>query len=380
MAQNRNLFRLTRFVIFKVSQLFRFLGKFRKPAKRILIIKTDAIGDYILFRNFIEVVSRSEKFKDHEVDLFGNTLWQDLALKFDGPFVNRFFFTNPEALYYAPLKTFKLGWQLYTRNYEAVLQPTYSRTLINDGIAGLAAAKQVLGFESDTERIYPKYKIKTDKFYTEKLPLPQSVFFEFDRSRFFFETVLKQVVDLYGPYLPVNEKKNSGVVIFPGAGVVKRSWEREKFVELIRLIKANSSEQIILAGGPAEAAIGDYLMESFPAANLSNQINQTSLTELVELIANAKIIVSNETSAIHIAAATQTKAICILGGGHFGRFAPYPAYIENAPVCVYHPMECFNCNWICIFETPATAPYPCIGNVSLAAVWTEVQKHLQSIE
>ena len=54
--QNRNLFRFTRFVLLKLPAFFRFLAKFRKTKKRLLLIKTDAIGDYILFRESLNDV------------------------------------------------------------------------------------------------------------------------------------------------------------------------------------------------------------------------------------------------------------------------------------------------------------------------------------
>jgi ADP-heptose:LPS heptosyltransferase len=373
MAQNRNLFRLTRFILLRLPLLFKFFVKGRKPKKRLLIIKSDAIGDYILFRNFIELISRSEQYKDYEFDLVCNALCKDIALTYDADFVDEFFFIKPDDLYHAPLQTFRLGWKLFRKNYLVVLQPTYARTFITDGLAGLAAAKQTIGFEGDTERIAAKYKAKTDKYYTERLLLPQSVYFEFDRTRFFFESFLKQVAELYGPFIPINTTDKNGVVIFPGAGMVKRSWEPGKFLELIKLVSAQTPQTIYLAGGPTEIGIGKYLEENLPDGSVVNLINKTSLPELIELIGSASFIVSNETSAIHIAAATQTTAVCILGGGHFGRFAPYPEYMLSKPICVYYKMDCYYCNWNCKFITAEDEPYPCVSNVSLDAVWQLVQ-------
>jgi len=372
MAQNRNLFRLTRFILLRLPLLFKLFAKWRKPTKRLLIIKTDAIGDYILFRNFIEVLNQSEQYKDYEIDLLGNVLCKDIALNYDAAFVNEFFFIRPDDLYYSPLQTLKLGWKLFRKNYQTVLQPTYARTFIIDGLAGLAVAKQVIGFEGDTERIAAKYKAKTDKFYTEKIVMPKSVYFEFDRSRFYFETLLRQVVELYGPSVKYNETNKTGIVIFPGAGVSKRSWEAGKFLALIKLIITESSQTIYLAGGPAEISIGKYLEENLSRETIVNLINKTTLPQLVDLVGNATLIVSNETSAIHIAAATQTPAVCILGGGHFGRFAPYPEYMLSKPICVFEKMECYYCNWHCKFITREDEPYPCISNVGLA-VWQAVK-------
>jgi len=374
--KNRNLFRLTRFILLRMPALFKFLAKFRTAKKRLLIIKTDAIGDYILFRNFIEVVKTSERFKNHRVDLVGNTLWQEIALKYDSGFIGDFYFISADKLYEAPWQTLKLGWRLFRNNYQMVLQPAYARTFISDGIAGLTAAKEIVGFKSDTERISSKYKIKTDRFYTCLLELPPAKLFEFDRAKFFFEELLGQKLAIEKPKLGAGKTTKNGVLIFPGAGVLKRSWEPVKFLELIKLIIENTPKEIILAGGPDEIGIGELLMKDLPAGRVRNSIDRTSLVKLIDLVAGAELLISNETSAMHIASAVNTKAVCILGGGHFGRFAPYPNNIPNAPVCLFEKMDCFNCNWQCIYKTAQNEPFPCIAAISLDKVWAEVQAAL----
>jgi ADP-heptose:LPS heptosyltransferase len=376
MAQNRNLFRLTRLILLKLPLLFKLFAKFRTPAKRILIIKTDAIGDYILFRNFLEIVRQSPLYEGSEIDLVANTLCQDIAMNYDDAFVNQFFFIRPDDLYYSPLKTLGLGWKLFKKNYQTVLQPTYARTLINDGLAGLSASGNTIGFEGDTERIAEKYKLKTDKFYTQRLTLPADIYFEFNRSKYFFENVLGYAVNISGPSIAYINNNTNGIVIFPGAGVVKRSWPAAYFLELIKLIRAQTAQPIYLAGGPAEIPVGNYLEQNLPPECVINLINKTSLPQLIDVIGNADLVISNETSAIHIAAATQTKTVCILGGGHFGRFAPYPDHMAFKPTCVYYKMDCYYCNWNCKFITAPHEPYPCIGNISIQNVWDTVQNLL----
>src|SRR4051812_40638909 len=180
--KNRNLFRLTRIILLKLPYLLRFINKLYTPKKRLLIIKIDAIGDYVLFRNFLEVIKTSEKYKDYEKDLLGNVLWKDIALWYDKPFISRFRFVKPNDLYESPGKVFGLMLSLFNSHYDLVLQPTYTRTFIGDGLAAITGAKNIIGFESDHEGITPKYKRKTDKFYSEKLVLPQLYKFEFDRT------------------------------------------------------------------------------------------------------------------------------------------------------------------------------------------------------
>jgi len=367
--QNRHLFRLTRFVLLKLPAFFRFLAKFRKPAKRLLLIKTDAIGDYILFRNFIEILKRSEKYKDHQIDLLGNTIWRELTLAYDKQFLNEVYFINPKSFYEAPLKTLKQGWQLFTNNYEVVLQPTFTRLFITDGFAALTAARQIIGYESDNEGIVPRYKNKTDKFYSQLLPLPADKYFEFNRNVYFFETVLGEAISITSPEIKTGGGAKNGIAILPGAGAFKRGWENEKFLQLIQRLLQQTKQPICLIGGPAEVKAGDYLMQNLPAGSIDNRINKTSLPQLIELIGSSTLLIANETSAIHMAVATQTPSVCVLGGGHFGRFAPYPVGAKNAPVCVYEKMPCYYCNWLCIYKTESHEPFPCISNVSLENVW-----------
>jgi ADP-heptose:LPS heptosyltransferase len=378
--KNRHLFRLTRLVLFKVSALFRFMAKFRSPQKRLLIIKTDAIGDYILFRNFLEVIKNSKTYSDYEIDLLGNQVYKDIALTYDAAFIKRFTFIKPYDLYESPLQTLKLGWQLFKRNYQLVLQPAYTRLLINDGLAALAAGKQIIGFAGDNEGIKGKYKSRTDKFYTQLLPLPFDIYFEFDRTKFFFETVLRQIIDLNAPHIPNNQTTKQGIVIFTGAGISKRGWKKEKFLELIKLIQTHTQQPIYLAGAASETETAQYLCTNLRPGSVNDLIGKTTLPQLVQLIASVNLVISNETSAVHIAAATQTPSVCILGGGHFGRFAPYPQQMDYKPTCVYNKMECFNCNWNCIFETLPNEPYPCIGILSVENVWAMVQQAIPQIQ
>jgi ADP-heptose:LPS heptosyltransferase len=371
--KNRKLFRLTRFVLLKLPAVFRFFALFRKPAKRLLLIKTDAIGDYVIFRNFIEILKKSEKYRDYQIDLLGNKIWRDLNETYDKQYLKEIYFINdPNSFYEAPLKALKQGWQLFKNRYEVVLQPTYTRVFITDGFAALTAAKQIIGYESDNEGIFPRYKKKTDKFYTRLLPLPQENYFEFNRNVFFFETVLGEKIDLKVPYISTNMGTKNGITILPGAGAFKRGWEGDKFLELIKRLLQQTNEPIFLIGGPSEVRHGEFLMQNLPAGSIENHINKTTVPQLVDIIAGSSLLIANETSAIHMAVATQTPSVCILGGGHFERFAPYPAGTPNAPVCVYEKMPCYYCNWICIYKTEANEPFPCISAVTLENVWEAV--------
>jgi ADP-heptose:LPS heptosyltransferase len=374
--KNRNLFRLTRFILLKFPVLFKTFAANRPPLKRLLIIKTDAIGDYILFRNFIGIVKASALYKDYEIHLLGNELWSEIAERCEPGFVSRFYFVKPGILYESPFKTWKLAFTLFDNNYDVVLQPSFSRTFIADGLAGFTAAKRIVGFTGDCERITPKYKNTTDGFYTRLLPDLPGLAFEFERSRFFFETVLEQPISLKQPFIDGATRRKMGIVIAIGAGVSERSWETEKFIEVIRQLFKITSERITLAGGKEDIDKAKEITEKFGPGAVDNLAGKTSLNQLIDLIAGSRLLIGNESAAVHIAAAVGTASVCIAGGGHFGRFVPYNAPAVDAPVCVSYKMDCYNCNWQCRFELAPGEPYPCIANINVQDVLKAVQAFL----
>jgi len=98
------------------------------------------------------------------------------------------------------------------------------------------------------------------------------------------------------------------------------------------------------------------------------------------LIRGAQALIGNETSGIHIAAAVGVPAVGILGGGHFGRFLPYPNSIESPkPEAVFHAMECYGCNWNCSQPHVRGEAVPCIRSVDVQDVMAALGRALQRI-
>jgi ADP-heptose:LPS heptosyltransferase len=110
--------------------------------------------------------------------------------------------------------------------------------------------------------------------------------------------------------------------------------------------------------------IGEAGKEAF------NLAGETSLTELVEIIRRAAFLVGNESAAIHIAAAVGTPSVCILGGGHYGRFMPYGVETGDrcSPIPVIHRMDCFNCDWQCTQPHQKGEAVPCITGITVDQV------------
>jgi ADP-heptose:LPS heptosyltransferase len=163
-------------------------------------------------------------------------------------------------------------------------------------------------------------------------------------------------------------------VLFPGASSPGKCWPVERFQEIALRIYRETGWTGVVCGGPADVALARQLRAQAELP-LIDRTGRTSLSQLTAILANARLVVANDTSAVHIAAALSVPAICVLGGGHVGRFLPYTTGVSSSaqlPIAVDHPMDCFDCNWECIHAVPAGAPKPCVAGVGVEDIWLKV--------
>jgi ADP-heptose:LPS heptosyltransferase len=167
-------------------------------------------------------------------------------------------------------------------------------------------------------------------------------------------------------------------VLFPGASWIGRAWPVDSFAEIgRRLLK--QGYHIVVAGGPSDASFTTPLVDAL-RPDVWDLSGKTSLSDLAEVLRDAAAILTNETSALHIGAAVGTPVVCILGGGHFGRFAPYDVEVvdptQPLPSFAVHKMECFGCNWHCHYSREKDEPVKCIREITVEDVWRLVERAL----
>jgi len=80
-----------------------------------------------------------------------------------------------------------------------------------------------------------------------------------------------------------------------------------------------------------------------------NLAGQTTVGELIECLKRCDVVFSQETAVLHIATALHKPVLGIVGGGHFGRF--YPWGDPTLARVVNKPMDCYGCNWRCIYDS-----------------------------
>ena len=352
--------------------------------ERILLVKLDAIGDFILWLDAAKALRELFPAIKYEVMLLGNRTWSSLAEAL--PYFDTVWSIDRQKFFKNPVYRFKMLKKIRKAGFDIVVQPTFSREfLYGDAVVRVSGAEKRVGSQGDSSNIKPWQKQISDRRYTQLIPTTKKPLMELERNAEFmrglglseFKADIPELAILNHTPLGINTKDY--YVLFPGAGAEFRQWPLSRFSDLARRIYRITGWIGIICGGPGMETLGKILEQNTDIP-LQNWAGRTSLQELIAIIARAHILVGNETSAVHIAAAVSTPSVCIVGGGHYGRFIPYCLETETKkplPVDVVHKMDCFGCNWRCIYSIPKGTSAPCMGKISVNVVWNSVAKILK---
>jgi heptosyltransferase-2 len=102
----------------------------------------------------------------------------------------------------------------------------------------------------------------------------------------------------------------------PGAeyGPAKR-WPAEQFIAAARNIQERTSCVWLILGGKGDAALADEIHSALraPPSTLHNLAGQTSLRELMALLKLCRVLLTNDTGPMHVAAALGTPVVALFG-------------------------------------------------------------------
>ena len=368
------------FILFDSIALWVAIVPKHNQQKLVLLVRQDAIGDFILWLDTAKEYRKYYPPENCKIILIGNALWSDLAKEL--PFWDEVLPVNVKA--FKTLSRYRWNILRKVRNFGAkiAIQPTYSREFYHGDslIRASNASKKVSSAGNMSNRNQLKSNL-ADRWHTELIPSSPEQLSELERNAEFFSGFIKK---LYLPSYPELElsgdcniqelKRKSFYILSLGANKKYREWPYKYYAKIAQKIHKKTGWLGLICGAENEFYLGEHIKKLCDAP-LQNYTGKTTLSELTCLLAKSQILISNETGTAHIANAVGTPTVCILGGGHFGRFVPYPELsgkINNLKV-VYHKMPCYGCDWKCVYHIKDEDPAPCISNISVDAVWNEVK-------
>ena len=317
------------------------LSKIKTVSKpnSLLIVKLDAIGDYLLFRNFLDDIRKSKKFSSYHITLCGNSIWKELSETFDKSAVDEFIWVDRKKLTTEKSYRKSILQEIKTKGFEIAFQPTYSREILTgDSIIKATEALQKIGSIGDDANEISILKNIADGYYSQLLKKSSSTVFEFKKNKLIVEELIEEIVIRTKPEIVIEQNKSSEkpfAVLFPGAGEKQKQWSCKNFAAIADLLKNDYNLEIKICGSKADATLADEIISSCKIAKPINICGKTNLIKLIEEISNAEFLFTNDSSALHIAACFNIKTVCVLNGRHYGRFAPYPKNIFEHSAFVF---------------------------------------------
>jgi heptosyltransferase II len=139
--------------------------------------------------------------------------------------------------------------------------------------------------------------------------------------------------------LSTNNHQLFRIGLCPGAeyGPAKR-WLPERFAEAAQEISAGSSVKWILFGTARDAAAGEQIATAL-GDHCVNRIGQTTLDQLIGELRECRLLLTNDTGTMHLAALLGIPVVAIFGSTEPRLTGP----LSNGHIVLRHHVECSPC-------------------------------------
>lgn len=380
-------------------------AEFRNNVESLFIMKPDNLGDLILFSGCLKPLR--DHFPNAKITICIQR-YADDYLRYS-PYVDHIVYWDSLKKIQVPLISGIRGlWRIenwiqsislwlhssFSCPSQVVLLPVRSPNALMHRYTALSGSMVKAGIKGDALNVPASQLDRLTGHYTHLLTLDESTTWnhEFDVYLAFLKLfnirVTKEDIRPSFWTLP-SDKKWAEKVVSSKEGVINLAISpgvsslTEKFYAPHRYREALSMAPyryaVTIFGGRSEMdqckELEEELKRCEQVLSITNVAGNTTIGELIEGVRNSDMVISLETATLHIATGLGVPVIGIVGGGHYGRF--YPWGDPSLSRSVHLPMECYHCNWNCIFDR-----MKCIHDIPASHLAREInhiaEKHIST--
>ncbi|MCM8796928.1 MAG: glycosyltransferase family 9 protein [Candidatus Omnitrophica bacterium] len=174
------------------------------------------------------------------------------------------------------------------------------------------------------------------------------------------------------------QEKDLLVAIAPGAGASwgkdakLKHWSPVKYAQLADRIIQECGARVVVLGDEHEKDITEMMVKTMKN-NPIDMSEKTSLEELIALISNASLLITNDGGPLHIAAALGIKTVSLFGPVDervYGAYPPSP--LHRVIKCNLECRPCYNNFRL----NPCLRERECITSISVDEVFAQVRNQL----
>ena len=343
-------------------------GKRRLPSdiKKILIIRTDRIGDIVLSTPALAALRR--RFPEAEIDYVVPGKYASLLNCYQGwNAIYKADVENPEQLK-------KLGRELRERRYDVafVQHPSaYAYRLAQDSRAAYTVGWRAKGYGYLLDRGFVDDRAEALRHQVENNLLLMSVLGVADPAPAFSVKETPAGIEQFGVMCSRNGIGPSEriLAIHPGSYSPRVRWLPERFGGLID--KAHEQGlRPVLFGSEGDREVIDRVLASAKKKPVVS-IGELGLEGLVSFLKNASAFVGNSTGPMHIAASTGTWTIAIFGSRYpMDSMELWRPWGPKGIVVAADRCTCYQCiPWTC-------RDMECLTRISVDMVWKALEQVL----
>lgn len=376
---NRLTTRLQVLFYYFFAHIIPFIPSFRGKQFDIIIIRTDGIGDFVMWAGAIGAIKDHYSGRKitfvcpsnyvslvHYLDIFDEVITVDKNLL-------------EKNIWYLCKVLFVF------RRYRAkiVINPVRSRICPLDYLVRVIKAKEKLGIQTNRKKFFHH-----DNYYTSLCHIPEGLH-EMEATEVFMRKyITPSYIHGLADFTKLDDANGFSFakpycLIAVSSTDERKIWELEKVCEVINNIPKKFA--VALTGyGRGDEQRADYIKNHTKSgAKILDYVNKTTIIELVKLVAGSSFVLGNDSSTVHIAAACRVPSICYMTGATYDEFLPYPQSMANQ---FYHPRvvvkkkDCFGCWYRCSKPYDGTGPLQCLKEVTAPMVIKELNYLLAQIE
>ncbi len=327
------------------------------PAREIMLVRTDMIGDAVLFSSLLPGIR--ELYPESSISI----VCQDTVAPIweNHPLINRVISFNRATVSTDPSALEGFLARLRGLKPDVAINSAWSADALSHVLTISSGAPVRVCLSGDSVNIDPAKRSRALELYSlVAKSSPQSTL-EINRYRDLLIAMGGRAATLTPVYnllsVEIKDAQNTIqglglstgrlLVVVPQAagGIPHREYPliAEVVPEVARLMGLD----VLVLGTPKDLVIADAIVRGV-GVRARSLVGKTSIRQAAALIAQASCALGVDTGLMHLAAAQDIPSVVIIGGGNFGRFFPYG---RRTRIITNH-LECFGCNWVCGLPEP----------------------------
>ncbi|RPI77606.1 MAG: glycosyltransferase family 9 protein [Desulfobacteraceae bacterium] len=331
------------------------------PPGKILIIKPSALGDVVHSLAFLHTLKQNcPKAEIHWVIAKGLE-----GMLLNHPLIDKIWIIDKNQ--WKKIRRLKTSLSEIRTLKRGLAQETFDlvidlQGLLRSGLTAWATRAPIkIGFAEAKEG--------STLFYTHRVEGGKQIH-AVDRYLKILQFLGGRVAEIEFPLPPLNPRAEllqslpaEYIVIAPSAGKKANMWPAERFGALAARLPLPA----VIIGSKADAGVTRTAVEHSRGRALDLG-GQTDLNGLIHVIKNARLLISNDTGPMHIAAALDVPVVAIFGPANPVRTGPY------GPIhtIVREDLECSPC-----YRKKPCSHWRCLLNITVERVETAVLTSLK---